>query len=63
MTKRLLGVLFILAGIGGAAGLLLLDAVRGGLSDFGPTQALALVACGGVVVLGLTLLPLGDRPA
>jgi hypothetical protein len=63
MTKRLLGALFILAGVGGAAGLLLLDVVRGGLSDFGPTQAFALVACGGLVALGLTLLPLGDKPA
>jgi hypothetical protein len=63
MTKRLLGALFTLVGGGGAAGLLLLDGIRGGRADFGPTQAFALLVCGGLVVLGLTLLPLGDRPA
>lgn len=29
----------------------------------GPAQRLALLACMGVAVIGLTLIPLGDRPA
>lgn len=63
ITKRLLGVLFILAGSGGAVGVVLIDALRGGLADFGPTQLLAVVACVGIAFIGLTLLPLKDNPA
>jgi hypothetical protein len=63
ITKRQLGLLFIAAGILGAVGLLGLDIVRGRFGDFGPTQILAVAGCAFVVVVGLTLLPLGDRPA
>jgi hypothetical protein len=38
-----------------------------GLSDpdagFGPTQKLALLGAIGIILLGATLIPLGDRPA
>jgi hypothetical protein len=62
ITKRFLGIVILAAGILGFVGLLVLDAVRGG-GDFGPTQQLGLVACVGLALLGLSLIPLGDRPA
>lgn len=64
MTKRQLGYLFILAGVGGAIGLLALDFVGAGqFQGIGPAQRLALLVAGGVMLLGLSLLPLGDKPA
>lgn len=62
ITKRHLGIATLLVGVAGFVGVLVLDVLRG-QSDFGPTQQLALAGCAGLSVLGLTLLPLGDRPA
>ena len=35
----------------------------GQFQGIGPTQQLALVGAGIAIVIGITLLPLGDRPA
>ncbi len=63
ISKRALGVLFMLAGLLAAAGIVLLDRLRGGAADFGPSQQLGLAGAVALVIIGLTLLPLGDRPA
>lgn len=64
MTKRQLGILFIVAGVAAAAGMFVLDfAGAGQFQGIGPAQQLALIAAGVVIVIGLTLLPFGDRPA
>lgn len=63
ITKQMLGA--ILIGLGALAfiGILLLDALRGSFGDFGPAQLLALGGCLGICLIGVSLLPLGDRPA
>ena len=63
ITKRQLGIALFLMGLIGFGGVLLLDVVRGGAGDFGPTQRLALIGCGVIALLGLSLIPYGDRPA
>ena len=62
ITKRQMGLLFLIAGIIGSVGVLALDVLRGS-SDFGPTQFAALIGCAVIALIGLTLIPLGDRPA
>lgn len=64
MSKRQLGVILILLGVAAALGLFLMD--QAGASRFGgvgPLQRLALIGSALSIVVGLTLLPLGDRPA
>ncbi len=64
ITKRQLGWLFILLGAGAAVGLFVIDWLGAGqFQGIGPAQRRALLLAGGVVLLGLSLLPLGDRPA
>lgn len=64
ITKRQLGLLFIAAGVVGFVGIIALDALLGrAVGDFGPTQLLTLAGCVALVVVGLSLLPLGGRPA
>ncbi len=64
MTKRQLGILLIMMGVTAVAGLLALDLMRAGQHQgIGPAQKQAMLAAGVVVMLGLTLLPLGNRPA
>lgn len=64
VSKRLLGALMLIGGGGGLIGLLALDVIRGTLdSGFGPAQQAAMAACVVLAVVGLTLLPLGKRPA
>lgn len=63
-TKRQLGLLCLMVGIVGFAGILgidLLDAGREG--GIGPAQRIALGLTIALAVLGLTLIPLGDDPA
>jgi hypothetical protein len=64
MTKRQLGLLFI---VGGVAGVIIVFAVdllgAGQSSGIGPMQRLALGAAALTILVGLTLLPLGSRPA
>lgn len=64
MTKRQLGILFIVSGSGAIAGLLLMDVVNAGQHQgIGPAQKQAMLAATLVILVGLTLLPLGDHPA
>ncbi|MBE7529757.1 MAG: hypothetical protein HS099_08515 [Ardenticatenaceae bacterium] len=64
MTKRQLGFLFIALGVTAVLGLFALDIVRAGQHQgIGPAQKQARVAAGLAVLVGLTLLPLGNRPA
>ncbi len=64
ITKRQLGFLFILLGAGAAVGLFVIDWLGAGqFQGIGPAQRRALLLAAAVVLLGLSLLPLGDRPA
>jgi len=64
MTKRQLGIIFIALGGLGVVGLFGIDLVGAGqFSGIGPAQRLGLLAAGAVILVGLTLLPLGDKPA
>jgi hypothetical protein len=64
VTKRKLGWLFIVLGVGAAVGLLAMDLLGAGqFQGIGPAQRRALLAAGAAVLLGLSLLPLGNRPA
>ncbi len=65
LTKRQLGLLAIVGGVLGLVGVFLFDAL--GLSDpeggFGPSQQAALGLAVLIVLVGFSLLPLGDTPA
>ena len=64
VTKRQLGLLFIVLGIGAAVALFAIDLLGAGqFEGIGPAQRQALLVAGAVVLLGLSLWPLGDRPA
>lgn len=64
VTKRQLGLLFILLGVGAAAAMFAMDLIGAGqFQGIGPAQRRALLVAALAVVVGLTLLPLGDRPA
>lgn len=64
MTKRQLGMIFMGVGLVGGAGTFVVDLLGAGQFDgVGPAQRLALLGAGLIIFVGLTLLPLGDRPA
>ena len=64
LSKRQLGLLLVLAGSVGVVGVLAVDLLNAGREGgLGPAQSLALAAMILVVLVGLTLLPFGDRPA
>ena len=64
MSKRQLGLLFIVLGTTAAAALFAVDLLGAGrFQGVGPVQRAALAAAALLVVVGITLLPLGDRPA
>jgi hypothetical protein len=64
VSKRLLGAALALAGIAGFIGILLIDVLDVGREGgIGPAQQLALAGCIGMLLVGLSLLPLGNRPA
>jgi hypothetical protein len=64
VTKRQLGILFILLGLGAAGAMFIMDLLGAGqFQGIGPAQQRALLAAGLAALVGLTLLPLGDRPA
>ncbi len=63
ITKRMLGGLLIGLGALTFVGSLLLDALRGNFGDFGVAQVLGLGGSLGICLIGVSLLPLGDRPA
>ena len=64
ITKRMLGIGFIIIGILGVAVMFVRDLT--GSAEFegiGPTQRLAIVGGGVIILIGLSLLPFGDQPA
>jgi hypothetical protein len=64
ISKRLLGLLMITGGALGFIAILAIDALdMGREGGIGPTQRIALGGCVLLVVVGLTLLPLGRQPA
>lgn len=63
MSKRQLGLLFIGLGLAAILGMFVLDLVRPGHQGIGPAQQQAMIVAAIGVVVGLTLVPLGDRPA
>jgi hypothetical protein len=64
MTKRQLGLLIIALGVLAIIGSFVNDLIGAGdFQGIGPTQRLAILGAVGVILLGVSLLPLGDRPA
>lgn len=64
VTKRQLGLIFILLGAGAAIALFVVDMLGAGqYQGVGPAQRRALIVAGVAVLIGLTLWPLGDKPA
>ncbi len=64
VTKRQLGIILVGSGIIGAVAILAVDVIGAGdFQGLGPAQRLALLGAGIVVLVGLSLLPLGDKPA
>ena len=64
MSKRLLGIILLAVGLIAVLGILAVDWIGvGRFGGIGPVQKIALAAGALVVLLGLSLIPLGDRPA
>lgn len=64
MTKRQLGYIIIALGVLAIVGSFINDLIgAGNFQGIGPTQRLAILGAIGVILLGASLLPLGDRPA
>ncbi len=64
VTKRQLGFAFVAIGIAGIAGVLAIDILQVGREGgIGPAQAFALFVLVALLIVGLTLIPLGDAPA
>ncbi len=64
MTKRMVGIALLLLGLAIAGGTVAVDWVGAGRwGGLGPAQQLALIVGGIVALTGLSLIPLGDRPA
>lgn len=63
LTKRHLGILLTALGIATAIAVLAIDLVGAGeFGGFGPAQQTALAAGVLLALLGLSLIPLGDKP-
>jgi hypothetical protein len=63
-SKRALGVLFLLIGVSGFVAILMIDVLDVGREGgIGPSQRIALGAMAALVLLGLSLIPLGSKPA
>ncbi len=64
MSKRQLGILFIGVGTLAIVGMFGMDLVGAGqFNGIGPAQQKGMMVSAVAIVLGLTLVPLGDRPA
>lgn len=64
MSKKQLGWAFIAIGSVAIVGLFGIDLLGASqFSGIGSTQRLGLLAAGVIIFVGLTLLPLGDKPA
>ena len=63
-TKRHLGMVMLVGGVLAMIGLLAIDIVDvGRQGGIGPAQQIALVISALVALIGITLIPLGDKPA
>ena len=62
LTKRMIGILMVIAGILGCIAIFAFDTLSGG-DQFGPSQKLALLVASATLVVGLSLIPLGNTPA
>ena len=64
LSKRQLGLLFLLAGAALAIGTIGVNVLGlGHFNGFGPAKQLALAGAGATLLFGLSLIPLGRRPA
>ena len=64
ITKRQLGLALLGVGLAAVVSVLAIDLVGvGQYSGVGPVQRLALAAGGIVVIVGVSLIPFGNRPA
>ena len=64
VTKRQLGIALAASGIVGTLGVLAIDVFQvGRQGGIGPAQAFALFIMVVLLIIGLTLIPLGDAPA
>ena len=64
LTKRFLGLIFIGLGLLAILGSFFNDIVGGGrFAGIGPAQRIAILVAGLVILVGLSLLPFGNRPA
>lgn len=64
ITKRQLGLIFIFLGIVAIVGMFGMDLLGAGQHlGIGPAQQKALLAAGLIILIGITLIPLGAKPA
>jgi hypothetical protein len=64
LTKRHLGLLFLVGGIAGFAAILGVDVLDAGREGgIGPAQQIGLALTVALALVGLTLIPLGSAPA
>lgn len=63
ITKRQLGFILIGVGVLVIAGVLAANVVGARDAGFGPLQKIGLAAGGGIILMALPLLKMGDRPA
>ena len=64
ITKRQLGLILASGGLLALIGVLAIDVMRAGAFEgIGPVQRMALVGAGLITVVGLSLIPLGNKPA
>ena len=64
ITKRQMGLGFTAAGLVALIAVLAVDLLQAGnFEGFGPMQRMALVAAVLLFLVGLTLIPFGNRPA
>ena len=63
-SKRFLGFIFVGLGLLAILGSFLNDIIGGGrFAGIGPTQRVAILVASLVILVGLSLIPLGQRPA
>jgi hypothetical protein len=64
LSKRHLGSLMLVGGLLAIVGLLAIDILDVGREGgIGPAQQIALIISGLMALIGLSLIPLGDKPA
>ena len=64
ITKRMVGIALIAVGLIGLVGVAAVDVLGAGKwSGLGPAQQQAMLACVCIALIGIILVPLGDKPA